>query len=227
MKWALAAASLVVVANVAVLVQARRERSPVAAFTSIDVCAEHLSGGGDTDEAPALRLILAPDSMTDPSGLDEAGLRALGFADAAIGAVGRERDSTFHWPRPRPAWVRLRQRPDSLAQWAVTEVVPLSGRLERDSISIVVRGLVGFRERRQEPPPDATAGHQHGAAAPAGTRGALYPAVLEVIPSRLHLDRGQIAALRSVVGHTMECGMKGQAVIASGAGGGIWVESVR
>lgn len=227
MRGAFAAALLVVVANGVVLVSARRERALIGAFTAIDVCAEHLTGGGDTDEAPALRLILAPDSMTDPSGLDEPGLQALGFADAAISAVGRERDSTFHWPRPRPAWVRLRQRPDSLAQWAVTEVVPLSGRLERDSTSIVVRGLVGFRERRQEPSPDATAGHQHGATAPAGTRGALYPAVLEVIPLRLHLDREQIAALRGTITDTTGCAVKAQAVIASGAGGAIWVDSAR
>jgi hypothetical protein len=95
------------------------------------------------------------------------------FGEAVIAAVGRERDSTFRWPRSRPAWVRLRQRSDSLEQWAVVDVAPLRARLARDSTSIVVRGLVGVRERRPAPPPDPATGHDHAAMGRLHARGDL------------------------------------------------------
>ena len=227
MRWALAAASLVVVANGVVLISARRERALVAAFTTIDVCADQLIGGGTSDEPPVLLLHLAQDSILTPEGLDADGLRALGFGEMAVNAAGRERDSTYRWPRPRPAWVRLRQRHDSLAQWEAVEVAPLDRGLSPDSTSIVIRGMVGLQERREAPPPDKTAGHQHAPDGGDPNRGVLQPAVIELIPSRLHLDRGQIAALRGAIGDTTGCAVKGRVVIASGVRGGIWVESVR
>ncbi len=227
MKWVLAAGALVVVANGVVLVSAGRERAGPAMHTTVDVCASHLIGGGDSDDAPALRLPLAPDSLFTPAGLEPDGLRALGFSEAVIAAVGRARDSTFRRPRPRPAWVRLRQRGDSLREWTVTEVVPPSERLPRDSASIVVHGLVSVRERRNLPPAAPTTAHDHAAATGAPTAGVIHAAVIEVIPFQLHLDRLQIAALRAVLPDSSACAVKRQAVIASGANGGIWVESGR
>lgn len=220
MKWAIAAMALVVVANGVVLLSAGRERAAPATLTTIDVCAGHLVGGGTSDAPPALRLAVAPESLSIPAGLDAPGLRALGHAEAVIAAVGRERDSTFRWPRPRPAWVRLRQRSDSLEQWAVVEVAPQRELLPRDSTSIVVRGLVGIRERRTEPPPSPAAGRIR-------RPGVLYPAVLELIPPQLHLDRRQMATLRGALTDTVGCAIKGRAVIANGANGGIWVEAIR
>ena len=226
MKWAIAAIALVVVANGVVLVSAGRERAAPATRTTIDVCAGHLIGGGTSDEPPALRLEIAPESLSIPAGLDAPGLRALGFTAAEIAAVGRERDSTFRWPRSRPAWVRLRQRSDSQERWAVVEVAPLRARLARDSTSIVVRGLVGVRERRRAPPDPAT-GHDHAAMGRVRTPGVIYAAVLELIPIQLHLDRLQLAALRSTLTDTIGCARKRQAVIANGANDGIWVKAIR
>jgi hypothetical protein len=54
----------------------------------------------------------------------------------------------------------------------------------------------------------------------------IYPAVIELIPRQLHLDRRQIAALRGTLTDTGGCAVKRQAVIANGVKGGIWVESV-
>jgi len=220
MKWAIGAIALVVVANGIVLVSAARERAAPATFATIDVCAGHLIGGGTSDEPPALNLEVAPESLSTPPGLDAAGLRALGFAEAAIAAVGKQRDSTFRWPRPRPAWVRLRQRNDSLERWAAVEVAPRRELLGSDSASIVVRGLVAFRESWSGPPGRPVAGRVR-------TPGAIYPAVAELIPSQLHLDRQQMAFLRASLTDTAGCATKRQALIANGANGGIWVESVR
>lgn len=227
MKWAIAAIALVVVANGVVLVSAGRERAAPATLATIDVCAEHLIGGGTSDDPPALRLEIAPEPLARPAGLDATGLRALGFAETVIAAVGRERDSTFRWPRARPAWVRLRQRRDSLGRWAVAQVAPLRARLARDSTSIVVHGLVGLQERRRAPPPDPATGHDHAAPGRVGRPGVIQPAVLELIPVQLHLDRRQMAALRSALPDTAGCARKWQAVIANGASGGIWVEAIR
>jgi len=226
MRWAIAAVALVVVTNGIVLVSAGRERAAPASLTTIDVCAGHLIGGGTSDAPPALRLVVAPESLSIPAGLDPPGLKALGFTEAVIAAVGREPDSTFHSPRPRPAWVRLRQRNDSLEQLAVVEVSPRRELLARDSGSIIVRGLVGLWARTAPPPSPAT-GHDHATAGRVRTPGVVYPAVIELIPSQLHLDRLQIATLRGALADTGGCAVKQQAVIAHGGKGGIWVESVR
>jgi hypothetical protein len=53
------------------------------------------------------------------------------------------------------------------------------------------------------------------------------PDSTELIPSQLHLDRRQIATLRGPLTDTIGCGVKRQVVIAGGANGGIWVESLR
>jgi hypothetical protein len=227
MKWAIAAMALVVVANGVVLVSAGRERSAAATLTTIEVCAGHLIGGGTSDEAPALRLRVAPDSLSIPPGLDAPGLRALGYPEAVIAAVGRERDSTFRWSRSRPAWVRLRQRSDSLREFAVVDVAPRRELLAPDSGSIVVRGLIGFRERRSEAPPGPMSGHDHAAMGRVRFPGVIYSAVIELIPSQLHLDHRQIATLRAGLSDTAGCAVTRQAVIAGGTKGGIWVESVR
>ncbi len=227
MKWAIAAMALVVVANGVVLVSAGRERSAAATLTTIEVCAGHLIGGGTSDEAPALRLRVAPDSLSIPPGLDAPGLRALGYPEAVIAAVGRERDSTFRWSRSRPAWVRLRQRSDSLREFAVVDIAPRRELLAPDSGSIVVRGLIGFRERRNGPPPDAMAGHEHAAPGLVRTAGVIYPAVIELIPFQLHLDRRQLGTLWGALTGRAGCAVTRQAVIANGGNGGIWVESVR
>jgi len=226
MRWAVSAMALVVAANVAVLVSAGRERAAPVTLTTIDVCAGHMIGGGTSDEAPAIRLVIAQDSLPVP-GLDAPGLRLLGFGDAAIAAVGRERDSTFRSLRPQPAWVRLRQRTDSLAEWAVVEVAPLRDQLVPDAASIVVRGLVGLRERRSGPPPSPAAAHDHRPGGQVRDRGIIDAQVVELIPSQLHLDHGQVAALRGALADTRGCATKRQAVVAGGAKGGIWVESVR
>ena len=228
MRWAIAAMVLAVVANGVVLVSAGRERAAPAILTTLDVCAGHLVGGGTSDEAPALRLVVAPDSLLTPAGLDAPGLGALGFTEAVIAAVGRERDSTFRWPRARPAWVRLRQQSDSLRQLAVDEVAPRREQLARDSASVVVRGRVSLRIRRSGPPPSPGPGHDHAAADRLRPPGVIYPAVIELIPSRLHLDRVQSATLEGVMlTDTAGCAGRKQAVIANGVNGGIWVESVR
>jgi hypothetical protein len=226
MKWAIAAIALVVVANGFVLVTSGRERAAPANLATVNVCAGHLIGGRNSDVPPALRLAVVAESLSLPAGLDGPGLRALGFTEPAIAAVGRERDSTFRWPRSRPVWVRLRQRSDSLAQWAVVEVAPRRELLAPDTASIVVRGLVSFRVRWSGPPPEVTAGHQHGVAGRLRMSGEVYPAVTEVIPSQLHLDRSQIATLRGALGDSAGCVVKQQAVIANGAKGGIWVDAV-
>jgi hypothetical protein len=109
----------------------------------------------------------------------------------------------------------------------VVEVAPLRARLARDSTSIVVRGLVAVQERRREPPPNPPGSHDHAATGRPLAPGVLYPAVLELIPAQLHLDRRQMAALRSTLTDTLACARKRQAVIANGANGGIWVEAVR
>jgi len=57
--------------------------------------------------------------------------------------------------------------------------------------------------------------------------GVIYPAVIELIPSQLHLDHRQVATLRGALSDTAGCAVKKQAVVASGTFGGIWVESVR
>jgi hypothetical protein len=227
MKWAIAAIALVAVANGFVLVSAGRERAGPATLTPIEVCAGQLVGGGTSDEAPALELSLARDSVTTPPGLDAAGLRALGEDEAMITAMGRVRDSTFRWPRTRPAWVRLRQRPDSLEQWAVVAVAPRRELLAPDSASIVIRGRVGVREFRSGPVPEGMAGHQHRPMGGDSRPRVIYPAVVEVIPFQLHLDRQQIATLRAALTDTTGCAVTKQAVIANGATGGIWVEAVR
>jgi hypothetical protein len=227
MRWAIAAIALVIVANGVVLAAAGRERAGPATFTTIDVCAGHVRGGGASDEPPALRLALAPESLWTPAGLDAPGLRTLGFPDAAIAAVGKERDSTFHRPRARPAWVRLRQRSDSLEQFAVVEVARRRDQLARDSTSILVRGLVSVRERWVAPPPGPGPGQDRAAAGGLRPTGLIHPAVIELIPSQLHLDRGQAAALRVLRADSSACAVRRHAVIANGANGGIWMESVR
>jgi hypothetical protein len=227
MKYAVAAIALIVVANGAVLVSVRRERLAPATLATIDVCPDQLIGGGSSDEPPALRLTLALDSLPTPPGLEAAGLRALGFSEAATAAVGRQRDSTFRWPRARPAWLRLRSREDSPGQLAVAEVAPRRELLARDSGSIVIRGLIGLRERWNGPPPNAGAGHEHSAEGRPRTSGVIYPAVTELIPYRLHLDKRQVEALREAFSGAVGCGVRKRAVIGNGADGGIWVESVR
>ncbi len=226
MRWAVSAMTLAAAANVVVLVSAGRERAAPATLTTIDVCAGHLIGGGTSDEAPALRLLIAQNSVPVP-GLDAPGLRVLGFGEKVIAAVGKERDSTFRSPRPRPAWARLRQRTDSLAQYAVVEVAPLRDRLAPDSASIVVRGLVGLRERRSGPPPSPAATHDHRPGEQERARGIIDAEVIELMPSQLHLDHGQVAVLRGALPDTLACAMRKQVVVAGGAKGGIWVESVR
>ncbi len=227
MRRAIAAMGLVVLANGIVLISAQRERAAPATRTTVAVCAMHVIGGGTSDEAPALRLWLAPEPLSTPAGLDASGLRALGFAERVVAAVGRERDSTFRAPRARPAWVRLRQRSDSLEEWNAVEVHPLGARPVPDSTSIVLRGLVAIRERPTAPPPDSAGGHDHAAMPRAHPTGVVHPFVIELIPSQLHLDHQQIAILRSGLSDTATCAVKRQAVIVTGANGGIWVESVR
>lgn len=227
MRRAVAAMGLVVLANGIVLISAQRERAAPATRTTVAVCARHVIGGGTSDEAPALRLWLAQESLSTPVGLDVAGLRALGFGETVVAAVGRERDSTFRAPRARPAWVRLRQRSDSLGEWTAVEVHPLGARPVPDSTSIVLRGLVAIRERPAAPPPDSAPGHDHAAMPRAHPTGVVHPFVIELIPPQLHLDHQQIAILRSGLADTAWCEVQRQAVIATGATGGIWVESVR
>jgi hypothetical protein len=109
----------------------------------------------------------------------------------------------------------------------VVDVAPLRARLARDSTSIVVRGLVGVRERRPAPPPDPAAGRDHAAMGRLRAPGVISAAVLELIPAQLHLDRRQVAALRRTLTDTAGCARTRQAVIANGANGGIWVKAIR
>jgi hypothetical protein len=224
MRWAIAAAALVVLANGFVLVSAGRERAAPATRTAVVACAASLRGGGTSGDPPALRLQLAPDSLATTPGLDPDGLRALGFDEATVSAVGRARDTTFHWPTARPAWVRLRQSNDSLRLFSVAEVAPLGRRLSPDSSSLVIRGLVGIREQPSGAMPAPAAGHNHGGRPSRYTPGVLAAVVVEVIPSELHLDRRQIAAMRAALTDSAGC-EAGTLVIASGRSGGVWVES--
>ncbi len=99
--------------------------------------------------------------------------------------------------------------------------------LSQDSISLIVQGRVGFREQRDAPPPASAggaAGHDHAAMTRGHPPGLIYPAVIEVIPPLLHLDRQQIAALRAALPDSTGCSTKQRVQIATGASGGIWVE---
>jgi len=69
------------------------------------------------------------------------------------------------------------------------------------------------------------AGHERGG--PMRTSGVIYPVVSELIPQKLHLDRLQIAALRGALADRTGCALTKPVVIANGANGGIWVESLR
>jgi hypothetical protein len=220
MKWALAAAALVVAADAAVLIPAARERATPATRVTVAVCASHLIGGGSSGAPPALQLRIAPESLPGAPGLDSAGLRALGFTARMAAAMGKARDSTFRWPRPRPAWVRLRQQRDSLARFAIVQVAPRRALLAPDSTSIVIRARVGASVLFSEVPRGPSGG---GIRAP----GRLYPTVEEVIPFQLHLDRRQSTALARALSGTSGCAVTQSAVIAVGGRGGIWVESVR
>lgn len=222
MRWAVGALALVVTANAVVLISAQRERAAPVSRVSIDVCAADLAGGGSTSQPPALRLLLAPDSLVPP-GLDSAGLRALGFAAHVATAMGHEVDSTFRRPRPRPAWVRLRQTADSLARFRVAGVAPRRELLAPDTTSIVIRARISVRQRFAEPSTaPAPGGHEDGVR----SRGVLYPAVVEIIPSELHLDRHQSAALTRALSGATGCAARRRVVIATGKRGGIWVDSV-
>ncbi len=221
MRWALGGIALVVAANAIALVPVRRERASPATLTTISICSGQLIGGPGSDMAPAIRLVLAPDSGPPAPGLESEGLRALGFPDRVITAVGQERPAGFHWPSPRPAWVRLRQAPeDSLHQFVVAEVRPRRELLVADSGSIILRGLVGLRQR-MAPSPE---GHQHGGAAPAMVSAPLTAAVLEVLPRELHLDWAQVSALRAIRDDSTACGGERRVRVAQGAEGGSWVE---
>jgi hypothetical protein len=227
MRWAIAAGVLAIVVNGVVLMSGARERAAPATLATIDICRGHLVGGGSSDVPPALRLVLGPDSLSIPAGLDAAGLQALGFPASAVSVVGRVRDAAFRWPRTRPAWVRLRQHRGPLEPLAVVEVAPRREELRPDSGSIIVRGLVSFRLRRSEPSPAPPVGVNRGRVGDNAGSGVIYPAVVELVPFQLHLDHRQIAALERVRADSAGCGVKGQAVIANGANGGIWVASVR
>jgi hypothetical protein len=218
MKWALIAAAGVIAVNAIVLVEVARERAAPASQTTIDICGADLVGGGTSDEPPALLLRIATDTFPLPSGLEASGLRSLGFSGDAIAAVGRPPDSTFRWPPQRPAWIRLRQQGGSLERFEVVAVAALRADRVQDSTSLVVRGRVGLSVRYRK--------SRGGPATPVPGQGVLTPVVVEIIPAALHLSRSQNAALRRST-QAGGCGTIGRAVIASGANGGIWVESVK
>ncbi len=227
MKWAILAAGLVIASNGAVLISVFREDRSLAHRVTIDVCGANTVGGERSNQAPALRLETVTDSAT--TGLDAAGLKALGFDEGVAAALARPRDSTFRWPRERPAWVALRQRGDSLKRFGVVAVASRREQLVPDSSSFVIRARVGIRFRSDPSPgggPEA-APHQHGAPDTGRTSSRrLQAAVVEVIPSELHLNREQAGALREAAPKATGCRPRGRAVIASGANGRIWVESI-
>jgi hypothetical protein len=230
MKWAVAAAALVIVTNGVVLVSEQRQRSAPATTVSIDVCSMNLVGGGSSDEPPAIRLLLATDSASTIPGLDSAGLKALGFSEASVRAAGRLRDSTFHWPRARPAWVRIGQTNDSLASFTALEVSPRPEALVRDSTSLILRGLIAFREEPVAMPasaPQDGAAHDHAAKPGLRASGIIRPVVSEVLPALLHLDREQIARLRTVVPDSGGCAATQRAQIANGATGSLRVVGIQ
>ena len=223
MRWAIAGGLLVLVANAMALVPLRRERAEPATVATLSLCSGQLVGGPGSDLAPAIRLALAPDSGPPVPGLDAEGLRALGFRGEVIEVVGKERPAEFRWPMTRPAWVRLRQAPgDSLHQFVVVEARPRREQLVADSTSIIVRGLVGLRQRMEGPPAPLPEGHDHGAAALPG-RAPLYAGVLELLPRQLHLDWAQVTALRAIPDDRTACGGTRTVRVANGAEGGIWV----
>ena len=227
MKWAVLAMGLVIAANGAVLVSVYQERRSPARRVTIDVCGASTVGGDRSNQAPALRLETVTDSAT--AGLDAAGLQALGFDAAVAAGLGRPRDSTFRWPRERPAWVALRQRDDSLKRFGVVAVASRREQLIPDSTTFVIRARVGIRYRSDVFPVGApeAAGHQHATPDTANIHSRmLQAAVVEVIPSELHLDRRQVAALREAPPKATGCRPRGRVVIASGASGRIWVESI-
>lgn len=229
MKWAAAAAALVILTNGVVLVSEYRERSSATGTITIDVCAANLIGGGGSDQPPAIRLNLKMDTALAIPGLDSAGLKALGFSDANVRAAGRSRDSTFHWVRARPAWVRIAQQNDSFAAFTALEVSPRRESLTRDTTSLILRGLIAFQVRSSAPPAqssDSGAGHDH--AAMMGTRDetTIVPVVSEVLPALLHLDRTQIASLRGAIPDSGGCSTRRRVRIANGATGGARVVGI-
>ncbi len=224
MRWALGGIALVVVANVIALVPVRRERAEPATLATLSLCSGQLVGGPGSDLAPAFRLTLAPDSGPPAPGLDADGLRALGLSAQVIAVIGRERPAEFRWPTPRPAWVRLRQpADDSLHQFVVAEVRPRREELAVDSTGIIVRGLVGLRQRMTGPPAPMPEGHNHGGPPPQGGPAYMVATVLEVLPRELHLDWAQVSALRAAPGDSSACGGTRYVRVANGAEGGSWV----
>jgi hypothetical protein len=224
MRWAIGGAGLILAANAIALVPVLRERTAPATLTKVSLCAVQLVGGPGSDLAPAIRIMLAPDSGTPAPGLDADGLRALGFTEPVIAVIGRERPTEFRWPTPRPAWVRLQQPPDdSRRQFVVAEVRPRREQLAADSGSIILRALVGMRQRMEKAPPPAPEGHAHGGTPATPDPARMYVAVLEVLPRQLHLDWSQVTSLRAQLGDSTACGGTDTVRVANGADGGIWV----
>lgn len=226
MKRALAAVTLVLVANGVLLLLGASERSAPATLTTVEVCASHLTGGPGSDEPPTLRLDLAHDSAPVPAGLDAGGLRALGFSEAALAAVGRRQRAEYRAPFDRPAWVRLRQRREPDWTLVAVEVAPRRELLRPDTSSLIVPGLVALRAHWRPPPADS--GHVHGARpTPGEDESTVEPYVSELELSRLHLSRDQIATLRAELPDTAGCAITVEVVVAQGTRGGIWVAGVR
>ena len=224
MKRLIAPVALVLAANAFVLALALRERGRPATPASVTVCSDLLVGGEhDRSRPPALLLTLAPDSAGTTLGLDSAGLRALGFPARVAGKTGQRRAYDEPWaPRQRPAWVRLRQRGDSLHRFQAIEVAPRRELLAPDSTSILVRGIVGFVEHFPEPEAGSGA-HDHGGPKPPSVPGILRASVIRLIPRELHLDHALIAELRRTIPPDGGCGPAETVVVLQGDGGGIWV----
>ena len=150
-------------------------RSSPSSSGSTGFCGDSFPGRPPSEASIPLHVSAAWPSV--PAGLDSAGLRALGFDDRVIAQIGRGRDPGFRWPLARPAWVLLRQRQDPSRVLEVVQVAPRRELLRPDSTTLVVRALAGLRLWRNDHPRT------------------VYPAVLEIIPAALHLDRQSVAAL--------------------------------
>lgn len=210
-----------VVANAAAFVLIRIDRTGTISRTPVAVCRAQLAGSGSPEEQPQLVLSFAQDSGA-VTGLDSAGLRRLGFSGADLAILGQRQPgrSEYRWPRPRPAWVRLRQSDSAGRGFQPVEVARSRTALPPDSTSIVVRARVGLGLQFPAAPRDSDHVHRPGEGATVVGR------VFEILPARLYLERPQFEAVRDALTDSSGCSLR-RAVLASASGGGLWVAEVR
>lgn len=221
MREAWLAVGVVVVANAVAIVPAERERAdPVGEFT-LAVCRDHVVGGWRDDELPMLQLALDGRMGGLDDVVDDAALAALGFSREARAMVGDTSRADASWPMAREAWLALRQQPDSFRMLEVLRVAPTREALAPMPGELVMRGLIGF-EWMWEPPREV---NPPAAVATDRPPRRIGIRVVRLLPSRLGLDRAQVAMLDAVRNDMQRpCGVAVDVVLNMGKHGAVWVD---